>query len=478
MSNKIGQTVVAAADKPAGKVKLGPRVLMSGYMTKKTRAVNTWKQRCWQLKDDGILLYYKPEDPLKRVCGEIDVGNTCYNVKMGSDTQIKFPGAVPSCCCFSFAVLKRVYYVYTPTPGEASSWVSAISGVSRVINRKIVAGMERRKAPEYPGGSTDFRITRVKVKDDSLDSTGTYQDISRVQYLPLERNKLALELKRKYVASMPDNLDKVGIEEDATSIDHSENNVEVIGNSEFGSTSNSLKLNGNKNNELKNEGENSPAISTQVKYLRSRSMDELCLPRSPRKPVPIPRKKKGNDANASSKQSNHQVSNKASNTVTPPVSSHIRSSSLSSKNKELGHLVRLNKNNSSIPSSFSPPSSPPPPPPDEFMPPSPLTSPPHSRQMLGFPISESSNQDSEYDKLMIGFPRSESSNQDSEYDKLMPRFPFPPKSGPSDLQDTYTTVTSSPEGVSCIISEDLARKMVQSKGSPIFKLPPPPPLMS
>ena len=452
MSNKNSQAVVAAADKPAENVKLGPKVLMSGYMTKKTRAMNTWKQRWWQLKDDGILLYYKPEDPQKKVCGEIDVGKTCYNVKMGSDTRIKFPKAVASCCCFSFAVLKRVYYVYTLTPGEASSWVSAISGVSRVINRKIVAGLERRKAPENPGGSTDFKITRIKVKGSSLESAGSYQDVSRVQYLPLERNKLALELKRKYAASMPDGLDKAGTEEDTTSTNHSEeSNLNVIRNADIHSSSNSLKLDKDKKNELQTSTESAPAVCAQMQCHRSCSMEDLSSPRSPRKPVPTPRTRKG-------KYVTNESNQVPTNASTLPTASHIKAfSSTLPPNDKLDYFAHPSSNR--FPSPFSPPSSPPPPPPDEPMPPPPLTSPPHSRPMLSSP------------------PGNESSKQGSEYDTLTPHFPFPPpQPGATDSQDADAIIMSQPKGMSCVISDNLARKIVQSKQSPTFKPPPPPPM--
>lgn len=202
------------------KVKLGPMVLMSGFMTKKTRSLNSkWKQRWWQLMDDGFLYYFKSDDHPQKLLGKIDVGKTCYDVKLGAEMcRVRFPRPVPSCCCFSFAVINRTYYVYTPTPGEAEKWSQAITGLSKVINRKIVAGLERRKAPEIPGMSTtisgnlQISITRVRTRWSQDGISDSCQDITRVQYLPLKTNGLSAS-KKFLASSVPNCLDGIGLQE-------------------------------------------------------------------------------------------------------------------------------------------------------------------------------------------------------------------------------------------------------------------------
>ena len=93
---------------PAGKPDIGPLTIMSGFMTKKARSLNRWKQRWWQLMDDGYLFYFKSDSRMKKVLGQIDIARTCYDVRLGSDQcRVNFPRAAPNCCCISFAVLKR-----------------------------------------------------------------------------------------------------------------------------------------------------------------------------------------------------------------------------------------------------------------------------------------------------------------------------------------------------------------------------------
>lgn len=205
---------VTAADPPPEKVKFGPKVLMSGFMTKRTRSLKRWKQRWWQLMDNGILHYFKSDDHPQKLLGKIDVGKTCYAVKLGAEVcHVKFPRAVPSCCCFCFAVLNRTYYVYTPTPDEAQKWAQAINDLSRVINRKVVAGLERRKAPLIPcmhgsvSGNMQVRVTRVRIQGNLGGFSDSCLNISQVHYLPIENNKFAS--RKSMATSVPSRLDKI-----------------------------------------------------------------------------------------------------------------------------------------------------------------------------------------------------------------------------------------------------------------------------
>ena len=191
------------------KMDIGPLVIMSGFVTKKTRSLNRWKQRWWQLLDNGYLLYFKSDDRVK-LLGQIDIARTCYDVRLGSEKcRVKFPQAAPSCCCFSFAVLKRTYYMYTPTAGEAKGWSQSISDMSRVINRRIVAGVEHRKAPDPPRPSSissnyRIRVTRVRTGNGSGISDSC-EDLSRINYL----NDTSLASKRRLASSVPDCLDRI-----------------------------------------------------------------------------------------------------------------------------------------------------------------------------------------------------------------------------------------------------------------------------
>ncbi len=185
-------------------------------MTKKTRSLNRWKQRWWQLMDNGYIFYFKSDCRLK-VLGQIDIARTCYDVRLGSDQcRVDFPRAAPSCCCISFAVLKRTYYVYTPTAGEAKKWAQAISNMSRVINRKIVAGVERRKAPDPPGGLSrppscppDHRVRMTRVRMHNRQQPGmsdSYEDFTRIQYVKRSSN---LKSTKEMAASVPNYLNKI-----------------------------------------------------------------------------------------------------------------------------------------------------------------------------------------------------------------------------------------------------------------------------
>ena len=111
-----------------------PLVLMSGYLTKRTRSVLQWKRRWWQLLGDGTLLYFKKPD--RHVMqGQIDIAHTCYDVQLGADRcAMRFPRSTSPQCCFSFAILKRTYYVYAPTPVEANRWVESLTSASYLLN--------------------------------------------------------------------------------------------------------------------------------------------------------------------------------------------------------------------------------------------------------------------------------------------------------------------------------------------------------
>ena len=69
-----------------------------------------------------------------------DITKTCYDVRLGAEhCRVPFPRAVSSGCCFAFSVLKRTYYVYSPTAAEAKRWVESITSVSAILNRRQAA---------------------------------------------------------------------------------------------------------------------------------------------------------------------------------------------------------------------------------------------------------------------------------------------------------------------------------------------------
>lgn len=223
MPMKVVPPVLTADRRAVSKHDIGPISVMSGCMTKKTRSFNRWKQRWWQLMDNGFLFYFKDDNHLK-ILGEIDIARTCYDVRLGSEKcHTLFPRAAPSCCCISFAVLKRTYYVYTPTAGEADKWYQALSSMSRIINRKIVAGVERRRAPEPPCPSRppscppnyQVRITRVRTHKGRFDSC---EDITKIEYVRKDRSSSNLSSLsgRAMAMSMPDYLHK--IDDDSVSL--------------------------------------------------------------------------------------------------------------------------------------------------------------------------------------------------------------------------------------------------------------------
>lgn len=202
---------------------IGPLTIMSGFMTKKARTLNRWKQRWWQLLDNGFLFYFKSDKRLK-ILGQIDIARTCYDVRFGSEKcRMVFPRAAPSCCCISFSVLKRDYYVYTPTAGEAEKWAQSLSSMSRVINRKVFAGVERRKAPDPPGGpcrppscppDCEVKMTRVRAHR-GLGVYDSCEDFTRIEYVKMTNTNLISQ--RAMAMSVPDCLDK--IEDDCFSLE-------------------------------------------------------------------------------------------------------------------------------------------------------------------------------------------------------------------------------------------------------------------
>ena len=165
---------------------MGPAILVSGFLTKKTRKMSRWKRRWWQLLDNGMLLYFKDDQRLK-LLGEIDVGRTCYDVRLGSDRcKVSFPRVVPSCCCIAFSVLKRTYYVYAPTAAEAKRWAENLYNVSLVLNRR--RAVNRKHAPtasavpaRAPSCPPSLHITRRRAKGQS--SVGTVEEMSRLSEL-------------------------------------------------------------------------------------------------------------------------------------------------------------------------------------------------------------------------------------------------------------------------------------------------------
>ncbi len=208
------------------KLSIGPIVVMSGYLTKKARSMNRWLHRWFQLLDNGILQYYQNDKKIK-LLGEIDIGRTCYDVHQGAkNCGISFPSVAPRCCCFYFTVLKRTYYMYAPTAIEAKKWYESIHSASNVLNRRVVAGVQRRKAPEAPGKQNrqqrrslplQYRISMTPwdMKGKQKHCT-SLQDVHRIKVNTSENtcdnivpvsNDMSTFTR---AASVPDFLDRIG----------------------------------------------------------------------------------------------------------------------------------------------------------------------------------------------------------------------------------------------------------------------------
>ena len=194
----------------------GPLVLMAGFLTKRNRRLNRWRQRWWKLMDNGMLLYYSSDDCSKQL-GQIDIARSCYEVKFGSENcRVTFPRVAPSCCCFSFTVLKRSYYLYAPTAAEAKKWAEVIGSTSKVLNRMVVAGVQRRKAPAPPGPvrppscPPNMRINRNSVSKHTFSMSQSLDDSVELS-LELSRTRPRLAAQRKMASSVPDYLDRVGL---------------------------------------------------------------------------------------------------------------------------------------------------------------------------------------------------------------------------------------------------------------------------
>ena len=209
---------VVIADKPT-KPTMGPLVVMSGFLTKRNRTLNRWRQRWWQLLDNGILFYYNSDDRAKQL-GQIDIAHSCYDVKLGRENcPVSFPRVAPSCCCLSFTVLKRSYYLYAPTAAEATKWAETIKNASRVLNRRVVAGVERRKAPDPPGPPRppscppNMRINRNFIHTpctETFSVSNTLEDSLDMSFQFSGGRSTFATSRMKMASSMPDLLDRVG----------------------------------------------------------------------------------------------------------------------------------------------------------------------------------------------------------------------------------------------------------------------------
>ena len=113
-----------------------PTILCAGYLTKRTSNMVRWKRRWWELHENGSLLYFASEKRLK-LLGEVDIVRSCYDVRLGAERcLINFPRLVSQDCCFAFAIVKRTYYVFAPTAGEAKRWTQHIANTSASLSRR------------------------------------------------------------------------------------------------------------------------------------------------------------------------------------------------------------------------------------------------------------------------------------------------------------------------------------------------------
>ena len=205
---------------------IGPLVVMSGYLTKKARSMKRWLHRWFQLLDNGILKYYQ-NDKKEKLLGEIDIGRTCYDVRQGTkNCGVSFPTVAPRCCCFWFTVLKRTYYMYAPTAFEAKKWYESIHSASNILNRRVVAGVKRRKAPEAPGTQRGYkpslRPLNYRISMTPWDMKGKHkrcislQDVHRITVrAPDDSSDVVYPIEDvstfARATSVPDFLDHVGI---------------------------------------------------------------------------------------------------------------------------------------------------------------------------------------------------------------------------------------------------------------------------
>ena len=161
-----------------------PRILVSGYLTKRTKNFKSWKKRWWQLSTDGMLLYFKNESRCK-VLREINIAGTCYDVCLGADkVKVSFPTTIPPNCCFSFSILKRTYYVYAATETEAKRWTECIAHVSGVLRRKrevqYKASFQIRRDAQPPlRGNADVTVRRIDKQSNRHSYTDSIQTDSQ-----------------------------------------------------------------------------------------------------------------------------------------------------------------------------------------------------------------------------------------------------------------------------------------------------------
>lgn len=174
-----------------------PSIVVSGPLTKRTRSMNRWVKRWWQLLDNGMLIYFKSDDRVK-LLGEIDIGRTCYDVRLGAQhCKIQFPRVVPPACCFAVSVLKRTYYFYASEPAEARQWAEQITSLSAVLNRRRLVSRQAPKPPTTLNGTQGAAGSRQVVFRNTRTSDGVHARHS-VAVIPQDASKFDQELRDEH----------------------------------------------------------------------------------------------------------------------------------------------------------------------------------------------------------------------------------------------------------------------------------------
>lgn len=216
--------------------RLGPAIIMSGFLTKRTRTMKQWKKRWWQLLDDGTLLHFKNDDRIK-LLGEVDIARSCYEVRLGAEhCSVGFPRAVPPCRCFAFSVLKRTYYMYAPTEAEAKRWTECITSVSAILNQKRLADKPVPPAPQVRQRRRNANSRDSRQRHSLAGPSQLWRSRDDPSELPMFTSKQPLPRQKRH-GSVPNYLDQLMVQPPSVSAATPNAKLWLDGNPQPGSLS-------------------------------------------------------------------------------------------------------------------------------------------------------------------------------------------------------------------------------------------------
>eukprot|EP00056_Hartaetosiga_gracilis_P022831 m.33309 g.33309 ORF g.33309 m.33309 type:complete len:477 (+) comp9856_c0_seq1:144-1574(+) len=144
-----------------------PKVVLSGFLTKRGHFRKNWKRRHFELGSDLKLSYFNITGHRKKA-GMMDL-RFCTHVIPGGDCNIKwFSGANPH-CCFGIMTSKKRLYVFSRTKEDVALWLEEL--------RKVLP-------PHVPVTTLEEISASFKMASSSLPDTEDKDVLDRVTIFP------------------------------------------------------------------------------------------------------------------------------------------------------------------------------------------------------------------------------------------------------------------------------------------------------